>query len=88
MEALYKRYPRLTEDILSYVDDQSLNNFKETSRKFLECLKNGKIIWIRLIEKYQIELKDFPKLWKPVVDKISSENLKKIWSQGIKLIVY
>ena len=78
MEAICKRFPHLAQRIFDQVDDQSLNNCKEISQEVLEYLENERFFWIRIIKKYKGKLKDFPKLWKPVIDKTPTEIVKKI----------
>jgi ankyrin repeat protein len=78
MENLCKRFPHLAGAIFDQVDEPSLNICKEISGDVLEFLDNERFFWIRMIKKYQRRLKDFPKLWKPVVDKTSVEKLKEI----------
>ena len=78
MEDLCKRFPHLSENILSQVNDQSLNNCKEISSELLQCLERGRFFWIRMIKKYQKDLKDFPKFWKLVVDKTPAEIVKQV----------
>ena len=78
MEDLCKRFPHLSENILKQVNDQSLNNCKEISSELLQCLERGRFFWIRMIKKYQKDLKDFPKFWKPVVDKTPIEIVKQV----------
>ena len=78
MENLCKRFPHLAAQVFDQVDDQSLNNCKEMNRGVLEHLDNERFFWIRIIKKYQKRLKDFPKLWKPVIDKIPVETVKQI----------
>jgi hypothetical protein len=78
METICKRFPHLAERIFDQVDNQSLNNCKEISGEVLEYLENERFFWIRIIKKYQERLKDFPKLWKPVIDKTPTEIVKEI----------
>ena len=78
MEDLCKRFPHLSENILNQVNDQSLNNCKEISSELLQCLERSRFFWIRMIKKYQKDLKDFPKFWKPVVDKTPIEIVKQV----------
>ena len=53
MEDLCKRFPHLSERILSQVDDRSLNKIKLISGDMLEYLDKERFFWIRLIKKYQ-----------------------------------
>ena len=78
METICKRFPHLAERIFDQVDDQSLNNCKEISGEVLEYLENERFFWIRIIKKYRGKLKDFPELWKPVIDKTPTEIVKEI----------
>ena len=83
MENLCKRFPHLAERIFDQVDDQSLSNCKEISGEVLEYLDSERFFWIRLIKRYGLNpyrrrLKDFPKLWKPVIDKTPVERVKQI----------
>ena len=78
METICNRFPHLAERIFDQVDDQSLNNCKEISEEVLEYLENERFFWIRIIKKYGGKLKDFPDLWKPVIDKTPTEIVKEI----------
>ena len=78
METICKRFPHLAERIFDQIDDQSLNNCKEISEEVLEYLENERFFWIRIIKKYQGKLKDFPELWKLVIDKNPTEIVKEI----------
>ena len=78
METICKRFPHLAQLIFDQLDDQSLNNCKEISEEILEYLENERFFWIRIIKHYQSKLKDFPKLWKPVIDKTPTEIVKEI----------
>ena len=78
METICKRFPHLAERIFDQVDDQSLDNCKEISVEVQEYLDNERFFWIRIIKKYQEKLKDFPKLWKPVIVKTPTEIVKQI----------
>ena len=78
METLCKRFPHLAKRIFDQVDNKSLNKCKEISGAVLEYLDSERFFWIRMIKKYQRRLKDFPKLWKPVIDKTPVEKVKQI----------
>ena len=78
MENFCKRFPHLAKSVFDQVDEQSLNLCKEISGDVLEYLDSERFFWIRIIKKYQIRLKDFPKLWKPVIDKTPAEKVKQI----------
>ena len=78
MENICKRFPHLANRIFDQVDDQSLHFCKQVSGEVLEYLDKEKFFWIRIIKKYQRRLKDFPKLWKPVIEKTPVEIVKQI----------
>ena len=78
METLCKRFPHLAKRIFDQVDNKSLNKCKEISGAVLEYLDSERFFWIRIIKKYRGGLKDFPKLWKPVIDKTPVEKVKQI----------
>ena len=78
MENFCKRFPHLAKGVFDQVDEQSLNICKEISGDVLEYLDNERFFWIRMIKKYQRRLKDFPKLWKLVIDKTPVEKVKQI----------
>ena len=78
METFCKRFPHLAERIFDQVDDHSLDNCKEISVEVQEYLDNERFFWIRIIKKYQENLKDFPESWKPVIVKTPTEIVKQI----------
>ena len=78
MENFCKRFPHLANSVFDQVDEQSLNICKEISGDVLEYLDKERFFWIRIIKKYQRRLKDFPKLWKLVIDKTPVEKIKEI----------
>ena len=78
METLCKRFPHLAGRIFDQVDNKSLNKCKEISGEVLEYLDHERFFWIRIIMKYQKNLKDFPKLWKPLIDKTPVAKVKQI----------
>ena len=78
MEKLCERFPHLAGCIFDQVDDEILNKCKEISREVLEYLEKERFFWIRIIKKYRGSLKDFPKSWKPVIDKSPVEKVKQI----------
>ena len=82
MEEVCKRFPHLAKDIFDRVNDQSLDLCKEISREVLEFLDSEQFFWFRIISKYQRELKDFPKLWRLVIDKTPVENVKQCANHG------
>jgi hypothetical protein len=78
METLCKRFPHLAGSIFDHVDDKSLIKCQEISGEVLEYLNNERFFWIRIIMKHQRNLKDFPRLWKPLIDKTPVAKVKQI----------
>ena len=69
MEELSIRFPTLFTKILKIVNDQSLVNFKETSREMSEFIVKDRFYWIRIMKKYNQHFEEFSNAWKLVVEK-------------------
>ena len=52
MEEVLRRFPVIGSKILNHVGDESLIDFKATSRENYDFLENEKIYWLRIIKKY------------------------------------
>ena len=78
MEYFVKRFHKVAVQIFNNLDDSSLDKCKMMSPEMFQCLEKGKFFWIRLIKKYQKDLKDFPKSWRPVIEKTPVETVKEI----------
>jgi hypothetical protein len=69
---------QFVKDSLTWPEIFLINNCKEISEEVLEFLDSERFFWLRIILKYKRELKDFPKLWKPVIDKTPVAKVKQI----------
>ena len=78
MEDLSNRFPSLIPMILENVDNQSLVNFKDTSRDLRDIVESERFYWIRIIEKYKGNFEEFSKCWKNVIERTPREIVKRI----------
>ena len=78
MEDLSTRFPSLIPIILENVDNQSLVNFKDTSRDLRDFVEGERFYWIRIIEKYKGNFEEFSKCWKKVIERTPREIVKRI----------
>ena len=78
MEDLSNRFPSLIPMILENVDNQSLVNFKETSRELRDFVDSERFYWIKIIEKYKGSFEEFSKCWKKVIERTPSQIVKRI----------
>ena len=78
MEDLCNRFPSLITMILENVDNQSLVNFKGTSRDLRDFVESERFYWIRIIEKYKGNFEEFSKCWKMVIERTPREIVKRV----------
>ena len=78
MEDLGTRFPSLIPMILENVDNQSLVNFKNTSRDLRDCVESERFYWIRIIEKYKGNFEEFSKCWKKVIERTPWQNVRRV----------
>ena len=78
MEDLMNRFPSLIPIILENLDNQSLVNFKNTSRDLRDFVESERFYWIRIIEKYKGNFEEFSKCWKKVIERTPREIVKRI----------
>ena len=78
MEDLCHRFPSLIPTILENCDNQSLVNFKETSRDLHNFVESERFYWIRIIEKYKENFEEFSNCWKKVLKRTPSQIVKRI----------
>ena len=64
MEDFCQRFPHLKEKIIKKLDSKTLANSNQSSRKL--NLTEGKIWWIRIIQKYIGDEKYIQKAWEEV----------------------
>ena len=71
MEELSNRFPHLASNILNEINDQSLFNFKESSREMKSFIVSEKFFWKRIIWNYKGNLAEFKESWKKTIDRSS-----------------
>ena len=76
MEEVCERFPVLNKEILNQLDNQSLVNFKETSRPIFKVMDQERRFWIRIIGKNNEYLESFSELWKKMIHKTPVEVIK------------
>ena len=72
------RFPVISQIILNNVDDNSLTNFKISSRENSNFLDNERFYWIRNIKKYSANFEEFQEIWKKVINKTPVEFSKNL----------
>ena len=82
MEDLCLRYPHIFEMILSNLDNQTLANCRSVSNQFSVSIEDGKILWIRIIQKQisriQSKYQKLNRAWKIIIDKAPSKVIKEL----------
>ena len=78
MELLCQRFPLMAQKITSYVDYNTLINFKEAGRNNNEFLRKERFYWIRLIQRYSCLFGELQEVWKKVVNKTPIEIIKEL----------
>ena len=76
MEGFCERFPVLNKEILNQLDNQSLINFKKSSRQMFKVLNQERCFWIRSIGKNNEYLESFSGLWKKMIHKTPVEVIK------------
>ena len=76
MEDLCERIPLIRKVVCSNLDDKSLTNCREASRRLKESLVKERLLWLRIIKRNNIYFNEHSKLWKKAVDKTPAEILK------------
>ena len=72
------RFPSLGKKIFNQLDNQNLTKCKTTARSFNEFLKNDKVLWTRMIKKYNVSHQEFKDDWKSVMEKVPVEIVKEL----------
>ena len=78
MKHLFESIPLLGKLVFTNLDNQSLTNCKEVSRKLYESLDKERLLWIRIITNHKCNTTEYSKLWKKAVEKTPLENLKEL----------
>ena len=72
------RFPRLGEKIFNQLDNQNLTKCKEIDNSLNEFLKENKVLWMRMIKKYNVNHMEFKDDWKSVMEKVPAEIVKEL----------
>ena len=78
MEDLSERVPLINRNVLKYLDKKSMVNFKETSRKVNQALKNERFYWIRFLNQHNGSFKEFQDAWNLVISQTHAQNVKQL----------
>ena len=76
MEDLCERIPLIFKFVFSNLDDKSLTNCRETSRRLKESLETERLLWLRIIKCNSTHFNEHSKLWKKAVEKTPVDILK------------
>lgn len=80
MEDLCKRFPLLTVKVFKNLHDQSLVGTRKMNQSIKEYFVNEKIIFLRIIHKFNGNFVEFKESWRMVVEKASLETIKQLAS--------
>ena len=78
MGTLCRRFPLASQMVFNHLDDQSLAQSKEASKKMAEFLDNERFYWIRIIKKYRGHFEGHEESWKEVVNKIPFDIVRQL----------
>ena len=78
MNIISNRFPLVNRRIFQNLDNQSLIRIKEVSRGIAEAIDNDRILWVRLIKKYNKNFEGEEESWKEVITKTPVEILKQL----------
>ena len=78
MEEFLARFPGLGRKIFNQLDNQDLIKCKEVSRYQCKFLEDDRLVWTRMIKKYNANHFEFKDAWKLVVEKVPVEIVKEI----------
>ena len=76
-QVLY-RFPSLGKKIFNQLDNQNLTKCKITAKSFNDFLKNDKVLWTRMIKKYNVNHLEFKDDWKKVMEKVPVEIVEEL----------
>ena len=78
MEEVSARFPYITQLISKNLEQRTLVNFKESSRKSNQILDHGRFYWIRILNKYNNHFAKFHDAWRKVIFQAPIHMLKKL----------
>ena len=76
MEHLFKKFPHIKEKMIINLDDKTLANLNQSSRKL--NLIQGKSWWIKIIQKYIGDEKDYQVVWKEFLTQTPTKIVKQL----------
>ena len=68
MEEFIARFPVIGQEIFNQLDNQTLTKCKEVSRDLNQFLEDDRLVWTRIIKKYDASHVEFKDAWKLVVN--------------------
>ena len=78
MEDLSRRVPMVNRLILRNLNDRTLVSFNGASREINQVLDNEKFYWIRMMNKYNGNFKEFQGSWRKVISKTPVNTVKQL----------
>jgi hypothetical protein len=78
MESILLRFPDIGQEIFKEVDNPSLTKSKEVCHSWGYFLNNERLLWLRMIQKYDKNQVEFKEHWKKVTTKVPYETLKSL----------
>ena len=78
MENCFLKFPSLGKTILNLVEEETLVNFKEASRKTNFFLENERFYWIRILNHYNCLMRELRQLWRKVVSRTPTDLIKEL----------
>ena len=78
MESLCQRFPHVIKLVLDNVDDKSLVNCREASKKMSEFFPIERFYWIRIIKQYSVYFGSFENSWRKTINKTPVEIIKQL----------
>ncbi len=78
MDELCKRFHLMVQKILNCVDNETLINFKKSSRNNATFLGKERFYWIKIIQRYKFLFGKLQEVWRKVITKTSKEVIKEL----------
>ena len=78
MENILLRFPVIGQEIFKQVNNPNLTKCKEVCHSWGYFLNNTRLVWLRIIQKYEKNNVEFKEDWKKVTTKVTCETLKSL----------
>ena len=78
MEEFLLRFPGIGREIFNQLDNKNLTKCKEVSRSNCKFLEENKLLWKRMIKKYDANNVEFKDSWKLVTEKVPTQIVKEL----------